>query len=73
MLVSATRSGAKIDLSQINTEEKKLINKIGEKWKDKKTNEIVDFTHKQMPFMFSEDNSIVSYEIFTQENPDEIF
>ncbi|MFA6423921.1 MAG: type II toxin-antitoxin system antitoxin SocA domain-containing protein [Candidatus Magasanikbacteria bacterium] len=73
MLVSQTRSGAKIDLSALNTEEKKLISTIEKKWKGKKTSEIVDFTHKQFPYLYAQDNEIVSYGLFTQENPDEIF
>lgn len=73
MLISATRSSAKIDLQKINKEEFKLIKNIQSKWKGKKTAEIVDFTHKQFPYLFAEDNSIVSYNVFTQENPDEIY
>lgn len=73
MLISQTRSGAKINLSQITNEEQKLIKKIEEKWKGKKTAEIVDFTHKQFPYLYAQDNEIVSYELFTQENPDEIY
>lgn len=73
MLISETRNGAKIDLSTLSTEEKKLIFDIEKKWKDKKTSEIVDFTHKQFPYLYAKDNEIVSYGLFTQENPDEIF
>lgn len=73
MLVSETRSGAKAGLSEISKEESKLIKDINEKWKGKRTADIVTFTHKQMPYMFAEDNDIVSYDIFTQENPDEIY
>lgn len=73
MLISQTRSGAKINLSKINKEEEKLIKGIEKKWKGKKTVEVVDFTHKQFPYLFADDNDIVSYDVFTQENPDEIF
>ena len=73
MLVSQTRSGAKENLSSLSREESKLIEKINEKWKTKRTEEVVNFTHKQMPYMFAEDNDIVSYDIFTQENPDDIY
>lgn len=73
MLISQTRSGAKVDLSQINKEEEKLIKNIEIKWKGKKTAEIVDFTHKQFPYLYAQDNEIVSYGLFTQENPDEIY
>lgn len=73
MLISQTRSGAKVPLSKINKEEGKLIKKIEKKWKGKKTAEIVDFTHKQLPYLYAHDNEIVSYGLFTQEDPDEIF
>ena len=73
MLISETRGGAKINLPDVGIGEMKLVKKIDEKWKGKKTADIVKFTHKQMPFMFAEDNDIVSYDIFTQENPDEIY
>ena len=51
----------------------KLIKNIEEKWKGKKTAEIVDFTHKQLPYLYAMENEVVSYGLFTQENPDEIF
>ncbi len=73
MLISETRAGAKIDLSKISKKEEILIKDIGKKWKDKKTAEIVDFTHKQFPYLYARDNEIVSYGLFTQENPDEIY
>lgn len=73
MLISQTRGGSKVPLSAIKADEKKFIEKIDEKWKGKRTADIVSFTHKQLPFMFAEDNDIVSYDIFTQENPDEIY
>lgn len=73
MLISQTRSGAKIHISTINKEEEKLIKDINKKWKGKKTAEVVDFTHKQFPYLYAQDNEIVSYGLFTQENPDEIY
>ncbi len=73
MLVSATRAGIKEQLRNLSTAEIALIKDIDGKWKDKKTEEIVSFTHKQMPYMFAEDNDIVSYEIFGQENPGDIY
>ena len=73
MLVSQTRSGAKADVSQISKEEARLIENINEKWKGKRTDDIVTFTHKQMPYLFAEDNDLVSYEVFGQENPDDIY
>ena len=73
MLITQTRSGAKVDLSKIDKKEEELIGNIEKKWKNKKTNEIVDFTHKQLPYLYAEDNEVVSYGLFTQEDPDEIY
>jgi len=73
MLISQTRNGAKIDISTINKEERKLIKDIEKKWKGKKTAVVVNFTHKQFPYLYAQDNEIVSYGLFTQENPDEIY
>ena len=73
MIISQTRSGAMIDLSQIDEKEAELIKDIEKKWKDKKTNEIVDFTHKQLPYMYAKDDEIVSYGLITQEDPDEVY
>ena len=73
MLISETRSGAKVDLSQISKDETKLIKDIEKKWKGKKTAEIVDFTHKQFPYLYARENEIVSYPLFTQEDPDDIY
>lgn len=73
MHVSQTATGARHRLTEITSDEETLMQEINEKWKGRKTAEIVTYTHKQMPYMFAEDNEIVSYEIFGQENPDEIF
>ena len=73
MLVSQSRGGAKAYLHAISKEETKLIKKINDKWEGKRTADIVTFTHNQMPYMFANDNDIVSYDIFTQENPNEIY
>jgi len=73
MLITQTRSGAKVDLSKIDKREEELIEDIEKKWQGKKTNEIVDFTHKQFPYLYAKDNEVVSYGLFTQENPDELY
>lgn len=73
MHISETKAGKKHALDQISQEESDLMQKINLKWKGRRTAEIVSFTHKQMPYMFADDNEIVSYEVFGQENPDEIY
>ena len=71
--ISQTPTGAKHPVTEVSKEEIALMKKINEKWKGRKTAEIVSYTHKQLPYMFADDNEIVSYEIFGQENPDEIY
>lgn len=73
MLISQTRNGAKIALSEINKDEEKLIKNISEKWKDKNTKEIVTFTHNQLPYAICLDNEIIPYELITQENPGDVY
>lgn len=73
MHVSETASGAKQRLDQLSAEETALIKKINKKWEGKRTAEIVSYTHNQLPYLFADDNEIVSYEIFGQENPDDIY
>ncbi len=73
MLISQTRNGAKVSLSEINNEEKKLIKNIFDKWKNKNTQEIVTFTHNQLPYAICSNNEIIPYELITQENPEDVF
>ena len=73
MLISQTRNGAKVVLSEINKDEEKLIKNISEKWKDKNTKEIVTFTHNQLPYAVCLDNEIIPYELITQENPEDVY
>jgi transcriptional regulator with XRE-family HTH domain len=73
MLISETRAGAKESLTQLSKSELGLIQSINKKWQGKPTKDIVNFTHKQMPYIFAEDNDIVSYEVFGQENPEDIY
>jgi len=71
--LNESRGSLRTALDLLSKDEMKLIRAIWEKWQDASTNEIVNFTHKQMPFLFAEENGIVSYDIFTQEDPHEIF
>ena len=73
MLISQTRNGAKIALTEISKDEEKLIKSISEKWKDKNTQEIVTFTHNQLPYAVCLDNEIIPYELITQENPGDVY
>ncbi len=73
MLISETRAGAKNALTEIKKEESKLIQDIGTKWKGKKTKEIVEFTHNQLPYLCASENEIISLGLITQEDPNEYY
>ena len=73
MLISQTRAGDKKALSEINKEESKLITNISNKWKGKKTKEIVEFTHNQFPYLCANENDIITLGLITQENPHEYY
>jgi transcriptional regulator with XRE-family HTH domain len=72
-LISQTRSGEKDKLSEISATERKLIKDISMRWKDKRTQEIVKFTHDQLPYLICENNEIIPYGLITQENPDHVY
>lgn len=73
MLISETISGRRGELSKLNAEEKALIKNISKKWKNKRTQEIVAFTHAQLPYLVSHDNEIIPYEVITQENVEDLY
>jgi transcriptional regulator with XRE-family HTH domain len=73
MLISPTRTAEKSNLSELSGEEVDIIKKISEKWKNKRTQEIVDFTHNQFPYLLANDDEIISYDTITQENPEDVY
>lgn len=74
ILISETDSSKQINkIKKLNTEELNLIKKISIKWKNKKTKEIVNFTHKQLPYFLCEEKEIIPYELIIQEDPDNVY
>lgn len=73
LLISQTRTGEREALSELSAPEKNLIKKISEKWKDKRTQDIVNFTHKQLPYMICDENEIIPYGLITQEDPGYVY
>ena len=60
-------------LEKLNTDEISLIKKIAKKWKWKPTQEIVDFTHKQIPWMICSEKEIIPYTLITQEEKGNVY
>ena len=73
MLISQKKGGEREPVDMLSSKEKKLIDDISKKWKNKRTKEIVDFTHQQMPYTFCRDNEIIPYELIIQEDPGYVY
>jgi DNA-binding XRE family transcriptional regulator len=67
-LISESESNKNEKIQTVSNPEKVLMKKIAEKWKDKKTQEIVNFTHNQLPYFLCRDNELIPYELITQED-----
>ncbi len=73
ILVGESEAVRRAKLASLSKEEKELIKSIAKKWKDKRTNEIVKFTHQQLPYSICEDNEIIPYSLITQEDPEYVY
>ncbi|MEA3296113.1 MAG: DUF4065 domain-containing protein [Patescibacteria group bacterium] len=73
LLISENESSQKRILKKISKEEMDLIGKIAKKWKNRKTNEIVHFTHNQLPYKICFPDEIIPYELITQEDPEYVY
>lgn len=71
-LISENESNKNQRLNLISTGEKALMKKIISKWEKKSTQEIVNFTHNQLPYFLCNDKEIIPYELIVQEDPDKV-
>lgn len=72
-LISETDSSKKQALTELSKDELNLIKKICQKWKSKKSTEIVHFTHNQLPYKICQPDEIIPYELITQEDPGYVY
>lgn len=72
-LISESDSNKNEKIETLSKEESLLMKKIAEKWKDKKTQEIVNFTHNQLPYFLCRDDELIPYELIIQEDPDLVY
>ena len=70
---SEMRGSTKTILDTISKGEEKLIHKIWKNWENSNTQEIVDFTHKQLPYSVAFEGEIIPYELITQEDPEHVY
>ena len=59
--------------SRLSENELDLIRRLGKAWKDKSTDEIVEFTHHQAPWEVCFDGEVLPYSMFYQNEKDVIY
>ena len=70
MISSRTKE---IDTSELSQKELANIKEICELWRDKPTQEIVNFTHEQKPWKMCRDGEYIPYSLIIQEDPDHVY
>lgn len=59
--------------SELSKDELALIKEVATKWKPKNTDDIVRFTHEQLPWKICRPGEIIPYELITQEDPGHVY
>ncbi len=73
LLISQAGSAPNAPLDLLSAEEQKLISDVATKWRGKRTQEIVDFTHEQLPYQICAENELIPYELIIQEDPNNVY
>jgi len=58
---------------RLSEDELNLIEKIGKTWSGKSTDDIVNFTHEQLPWQICRDGEVIPYGLITQEEPERVY
>jgi transcriptional regulator with XRE-family HTH domain len=61
------------DDSVLNKEELELVKAICKKWKKASTQDIVDFTHRQIPWKVCKDREVIPYSLINNEAPENVY
>ena len=72
-MLTLSKSFSKTSLNSLSDGEKKEIDMVCEKWKNANSKELVNFTHKQKPWMACRENEIIPYDLILQEEPNNVF
>ena len=62
-----------VPTSDLTNEECMLLKKIGDAWKNRSTEDTVNFTHKQIPWQICRDGEIIPYGLIAQEEPERVY
>lgn len=70
-MISLNTREARID--KLSQKELKKIEAICKAWKNKPTQDIVNFTHEQLPWKMCRDGEYIPYELIIQEDPKHVY
>lgn len=59
--------------NQLSGKERTMIHAIGKEWRNKQTQEIVNFTHEQLPWQICREGEVIPYGLITQEAPEKVY
>ncbi|MCF7836899.1 DUF4065 domain-containing protein [Candidatus Gracilibacteria bacterium] len=59
--------------SVLDANEKAIVKAVCRKWKSANTKEIVDFTHKQIPWKVCRDGEVIPYTLINSEAPEDVY
>jgi len=62
-----------VPVSRLSEQELDLIKIICQAWQSKSTSDIVDFTHRQLPWLICREGEAIPYSLITQEEPENIY
>jgi len=71
--VVCARSREADTFDRLTAQDLELIQEICTQWKNRRTEEIVNFTHEQKPWLACRDGEFIPYELIIQEDPDHVF
>jgi len=60
-------------VGKLSEDELGLIKKISESWAGKSTEDIVNFTHEQLPWQICREGEVIPYGLITQEEPERVY
>ena len=72
-MMSIKSSTKRPDTSLLTAKDKARIDEICELWKDRRTAEIVNYTHGQKPWKACLDGEYIPYSLIVQEDPDNVY
>jgi transcriptional regulator with XRE-family HTH domain len=72
-LLSLTEAGKMRKTEKVNDKEENLIKQIAKKWQGKRSQEIVKFTHEQLPYKICNSGEVIPYELITQQDPEDVY